>query len=240
MTDVPKISVIIPFYNCEFIHEAIASVLAQDYVNIEIIVVDDGSDSEQYRIKPYRDKIKYYYKPNGGTASALNFGITKATGEYFAWLSADDRFLPRKLSRQYQFMKKSNALASFSAFYFMDASGQRLSDAIRCKFATKIEFYNILLRGCPINGCTVMLHMNVLRKIGLFDTKRKYTHDYDLWLRMLPHYDFHYLDEALVDYRVHDKMGTLTHKTEIELDVQFVQAIHYDSIDELIQQEGGA
>ena len=235
----PKISVIIPFYNCEYIDEAISSVLAQSYSNIEIVVVDDGSDSHQHRILPFSKFIKYYYKANGGTASALNYGITKATGKYFAWLSADDLFLPNKLEFQMQYMLDNNASASFSAFYFMDASGKRTSGPIRCQFANKKEFYERLLIGCPINGCTVMLHMNVFKKIGYFDTERKYTHDYDLWLRLLPHYDFHYIDESLLDYRVHDNMGTLSHQDEIVPDIKFVQMKHGDHIRKLIEQEGG-
>lgn len=239
MTALPKISVIIPFYNCEYVDQAIGSVLMQNYRNLEIIVVDDGSNAEQHRIMPFRSRIRYFYKTNGGTASALNFGISQATGEYFAWLSADDRYLPGKLERQLAFMRQKGALASFTAFYFMNAAGQRVSDAIRCSFANKLEFYRTMLSGCPVNGCTVMLHMSIFKKIGVFDSQRKYTHDYDFWLRMLPHFDFHYFDEPLLDYRVHEKMGTLAHKNEIDPDIKLVQNLHLASITNLIRSEGG-
>lgn len=239
MTALPKISVVIPFYNCEYVDEAISSVLSQHYPNLEVIVVDDGSTSEQHRVMKFQSQIRYLRKQNGGTASALNFGISQATGDYFAWLSADDKYLPGKLHRQISFMRKRGALASFTAFYFMNAEGRRVSDAIRCSFSNKREFYETMLRGCPVNGCTVMLHMSIFRKIGVFDSNRRYTHDYDFWLRMLPHFDFHYLDEALLDYRVHDKMGTLTHKDEIAADIKRVQTLHLSSLTNLINSKGG-
>lgn len=235
----PLISVVIPFYNCEYIDEAIDSVLMQNYPNLEVIVVDDGSTAEQHRLARYQNRIKLLHKSNGGTATALNLGISQAQGEYFAWLSADDRFLPGKLERQIQFMQARGAMASFAAFYFMNEQGRRLSEAVRCGYPTRKDFYETMLKGCPVNGCTVMLHMNVFRKIGVFDSKRKYTHDYDLWLRMLPHFDFHYMDEVLLDYRVHDKMGTLAHKEEIDQEIKQVQEYHHASLLKLIKQEGG-
>ncbi|WP_394514565.1 glycosyltransferase family A protein [Priestia aryabhattai] len=91
-----KVSIIIPFYNCSYIDQAIQSALNQTYQDIEIIVVNDGSSKFNEKITPYLDRILYIEKENGGTASALNLGIKNATGEYFAWLSSDDIFLPIK------------------------------------------------------------------------------------------------------------------------------------------------
>ena len=68
----PKVSIIIPFYNDSYIDQAVVSALYQTYPNIEIIVVDDGSTQHQYRLAPYLSRIIYLGKANGGTASALN------------------------------------------------------------------------------------------------------------------------------------------------------------------------
>jgi glycosyltransferase involved in cell wall biosynthesis len=76
--------------------------LSQDFPldQLEILVVDDGStDDTQERVKKYGSRIRYFYKPNGGQASALNFGIARACGEIVALLDADDLFLPGKLTR---------------------------------------------------------------------------------------------------------------------------------------------
>ncbi|RUT29162.1 glycosyltransferase [Paenibacillus zeisoli] len=238
MSAQPKVSIVIPFYNCEYIDQAIASALAQTYKNIEVIVVDDGSTQYRHLLEPYKDKIRYFYKPNGGTASALNYGITKSTGEYFAWLSADDRYVPEKVERQLAFMDRVGSIASHTAYYYIDASGSRTGE-IHANFTTKKEFYETLLSGCPINGCSVMLHMYIFERIGMFDEQRRYTHDYDLWLRLLQHFDFHYLDESLLEYRVHGTMGTLNHWDEIQQDMLVIQSKYGSTLRTLIEKERG-
>ena len=99
----PIVTVLIDTFNYgHFIDEAIRSVLVQDFPaeQMEIIVVDDGStDDTRERVAQYADRVQYFYKPNGGQASAFNFGIGKARGEYVALLDADDYWLPSKLSK---------------------------------------------------------------------------------------------------------------------------------------------
>jgi glycosyltransferase involved in cell wall biosynthesis len=97
------ITVLITAYNYgRFIEESIESVLSQDYPldKIQILVVDDGStDDTCERVKKYGSRVEYFCKPNGGQASALNFGFAKAVGEIVVLLDADDLFVPRKLAR---------------------------------------------------------------------------------------------------------------------------------------------
>ena len=93
----PLFTVLIDSFNYgHFIEEAVDSVLAQDFPadQIEIIVVDDGStDNTAERLKKYQDRIRYFYKTNGGQASAFNLGLSHAQGEFVALLDADDYFL---------------------------------------------------------------------------------------------------------------------------------------------------
>jgi glycosyltransferase involved in cell wall biosynthesis len=99
----PFLTVLITTYNYgRFIEQAIDSVLSQDFPleRVQIMVVDDGSaDDTADRVKKYCHRIEYFYKPNGGQASALNFGIARARGEIIALLDADDYYLPGKLGR---------------------------------------------------------------------------------------------------------------------------------------------
>jgi glycosyltransferase involved in cell wall biosynthesis len=99
----PLITVLITTYNYgQFLDQAINSILSQDFPldKIQILVIDDGStDDTSERVKKYGSRVEYFYKPNGGQASALNFGIARARGEIIALLDADDLFLPVKLSR---------------------------------------------------------------------------------------------------------------------------------------------
>ena len=97
------VSVIIPTYNCApYLAEAIDSVLLQAGVNIEIIVVDDGSiDNTKDVIEKYRHRITYISQmPRRGASAARNLGIQHASGEWIAFQDADDIWLPEKLSMQ--------------------------------------------------------------------------------------------------------------------------------------------
>jgi glycosyltransferase involved in cell wall biosynthesis len=99
----PLVTVLIDTYNYgRFIEEAVESVLSQDFPaeQMEILVVDDGStDDTAERVKKYGSRIHYFCKPNGGQASAFNFGLERARGEIVAFLDADDYWLPGKLQR---------------------------------------------------------------------------------------------------------------------------------------------
>ena len=108
----PKVSIVIPAYNASnYLAEAIESALAQSYQNVEIIVVNDGSKdngaTERVALS-YGDKIRYFYKDNGGSSSALNMGISHMTGEWFSWLSHDDLYKPEKLEKQIENINKLN------------------------------------------------------------------------------------------------------------------------------------
>src|SRR5215467_7562443 len=107
-------TVFIDTYNYgHFIEEAIDSVLSQNFPmdQVEILVVDDGStDDTKERVLKYGDRIRYFYKPNGGQASAFNLGFRHARGEIVALLDADDVWLPDKLKRVHEAVKQNPAV----------------------------------------------------------------------------------------------------------------------------------
>lgn len=230
-----KVSIIIPFFNCPYIGLAIESALNQTYQDIEVIVVDDGSTLHNEKVTPYLSRIKYIKKSNGGTASALNTGIRHATGNYFAWLSSDDLFHPFKIEKQLHFMKTINAQASYSNFYLINETGKIVSQPQGMGFLNQVHFLKRMRRGCMINGCTVMLRMNIFKEFGLFDESLLYTQDYDYWLRILPKYRFHYFSEPLVYYRVHSQMGTKQHRLQIRKELQLTTQRHIHKMNDLIK-----
>jgi glycosyltransferase involved in cell wall biosynthesis len=98
----PLITVVIGAYNAErYLGEAIESVLAQTYRNLELIVVDDGSTDRTGEIAAsYGDPVRCIRQENGGMAASRNRAIPEARGDYLAFLDADDRFPPEKLEQQ--------------------------------------------------------------------------------------------------------------------------------------------
>ena len=103
----PLISVMMPTYNNDkYIAQAIESIYAQNYSNIEIIVVDDGStDNTKEIVKRYKD-IKYFYTEHKGIPFARNIALENSKGEYIAFLDSDDYWLPNKLNTQMQYFKE--------------------------------------------------------------------------------------------------------------------------------------
>jgi glycosyltransferase involved in cell wall biosynthesis len=232
-----KVSIIIPFYNCPYIDQAIESALAQTYHNKEIIVINDGSTMHEDKLRPYLNKIIYVKKGNGGTATALNLGIERATGQYFTWLSSDDLYDRDKVTKQYAFMKREKAEISYSSYFHIDSKNRIIHGPVGYKFPSKRHFYQRLLKGCPINGCTVMMNMKLFKEMGVFDRSLPFTHDYDMWLKILPKYDFAYLDEPIVWHRVHDQMGTKQFKERIDREIAYTQKRHRSMLESLIAKE---
>ncbi|MEW9700288.1 glycosyltransferase [Paenibacillus sp. SI8] len=235
----PKVSIVIPFYNCPYIDQAITSALNQTYPHIEVLVVDDGSTIHADKVGPYKDRVQYFCKANGGTASALNQGIRAASGQYVAWLSSDDLFYPDKVEKQLAHMQAKQALISYTAFDEIDANQHFLNLSASMRFRTYPEFVKCWLQHDPINGCTVMMHKELFSHVGYFDEELLYTHDYDLWLRViLKGVPIHFLDESLIKYRWHEQMGTKKHWPEIEREIQLTQTRYRESLLTLIAQMG--
>lgn len=221
----PKVTIVIPFYNDPYVDQAITSALNQTFPNIEIIVVDDGSTQHADKIHPFTNRVFYLSKANGGTATALNHGIRAASGEYIAWLSSDDMFYPHKLAVQIPYMLERRASICFTSFDYINAHGQVIEHNVGPLIPNMQSFYRLLLNGNPINGCTVVARKDLLLQAGLFNEALLYTHDYDLWLRLITsRIDFHYLNQPLLQYRRHEQMGTVKHRPVIEQESRFTQS----------------
>ena len=115
------ISVIIPVYNvAAYLPECLESILVQDYANLEIILIDDGSTDDSGVIcNNYAQKdarVKVIHQKNGGAAAAKNAGLRVATGEYLAFADSDDYLEPDAYSHMMMLLKQSGADAADSSF----------------------------------------------------------------------------------------------------------------------------
>jgi len=213
MTKNPKVSIIIPVYNgSNYLKEAIDSALNQTYANVEVIVVNDGSNDNgktENIAKCYSDKIKYFYKENGGVASALNFGISVMEGEYFSWLSHDDIYKSFKIEKQLDYLNNLilKDVILYSNYEIIDENSKLIKKkVIKQGHPERIKVDLIL--DYPINGCTVLLPKKCFNKVGLFNEGLITTQDYDMWYRLSRKYEYFYIPEVLVSSRIHPNQNT--------------------------------
>ncbi|MCF6136893.1 glycosyltransferase [Pseudalkalibacillus berkeleyi] len=237
VNDRPKISVVIPFYNCPYIHLAIRSVLRQTYRNYEIIVVDDGSTLNQNLISPYLKQIKYYYKDNGGTATALNKGIQVASGDLIAWLSSDDIFLRNKLHRQVQYMQETGADMVYTNFSLINERNRIIRENVGLVLGNRKDLLKRLPISCPINGSSVLVKKEIFTNVGLFDPTLRYTQDYDMWIRMAAKAKIEMLNETLLHYRHHENMGSKLYVEEQWKEIKQLQDKYKGMLARLIHCE---
>ncbi|MBR2614402.1 MAG: glycosyltransferase [Clostridia bacterium] len=219
----PLVSIVIPLYNgANYIEEALTCAINQTYKNIEIIVVNDGSKDDgagRDICQKYLDKIIYVEKENGGCASALNYGIKLAKGEYISWLSHDDLYDLTKIERQVlQYEKngldKENTAISNPARQ-INADGKILfhpQTRFKGYLSAKEAYCYLLYKKC-FNGCGLLLPKNIFEKAGYFNESMRFVLDWNLWLKFaVAGLNFYLDDEVLVSNRCHSAQITANQK----------------------------
>lgn len=196
----PKVSVIIPVYNCEkFIRDAIQSVVEQTYPNLEIIVADDGSvDNTKNQVINYFPSVSYYYQKNKGVAAARNLGLQKSTGEYIAFLDSDDVWLPDKISKQMEQIDNNPEIKIVHTNIKVKSDGQIRDSAYPSDHQEGRMFENLLLQTGSVVCSTFLVKKECIEKVGNFDEELRTAEDVHLFLRLAYYYDFYYINEALV------------------------------------------
>ena len=221
----PLVSIVIPVYKgSNYLSNAIDSALAQTYNNVEIIVVNDGSpdDGKTEAIAlSYGNKIRYFCKENGGSSSALNYGIKQMRGEWFSWLSHDDLYYPEKIEQQINYIIENNIYKNeninkhifFTAFENVDKNGkcirkpslERIQEL--CNDVDSIADNKYLIAN-PIkycfHGCGCLIHKSAFNAVGMFNENLRLVNDIDMWFRLFAGgYTLHYIPQILVKGRVH-------------------------------------
>lgn len=209
------VSVIMPTYNCaKYISQSIDSVIAQTVTDWEIQIVDDCStDNTAEVLKPYLEKyphIHYYRLPkNGGPAVARTEAIKRATGQYCAFLDSDDLWYRDKLEKQINFMKKTGAKFSCTAYEQMDVDGNKLHKALF--LPEKTSYQKCIRLANPMGNLTVMYDQQALGKFQVPMIKKR--NDFALWLQILKKTPYCYgMQEILGTYRLGRKGSVSSNK----------------------------
>jgi len=193
-TDGPTISVVIPAYNAEkYVGRAVESILAQTHSPDEIIIVDDGStDGTAQVVRLFEDKVTFIQQQNAGASVARNSGIEAARGEWIAFLDADDEWLPQKLQRQIEHLRKRPDLVWTHSNYFVRPypDGGRAVAFTPAKYAETLrngDYFDDYLDVHPevcIRTSTVIVKRAVLKETGLFRIGQFWAQDTDMFLRI--------------------------------------------------------
>lgn len=217
----PLVSIIVPTYNrCEFVQQAIDSVLAQTFQDFELIVVDDGStDGTGDVLKTrYGGKIIYIWQENQGGPVARNTGISSAKGKYIALLDSDDFWLPEKLSRQVPVLENNPEVAVvLCQAWYVDNKGQRLGEqplGVNTRSSDFSVEKLLLYNKIPAGSTTALIRRSVLDRVGGFSKDIRFGAEWDLWLRMAADSTMFMIPEPLAFYRRHKQ--TLSYFPEIE------------------------
>jgi glycosyltransferase involved in cell wall biosynthesis len=181
----PVVSAIVPvFRHGRLLPRAIASALVQDIESIEVIVVDDGPDCDvvhfaagcgDRRVRLVR------HDRNRGAAAARNSGVAAASGEYVAFLDADDEWLPGKLRLQLDHMKDRGLLINTSGFEMIRRDGRR-----EINLPNPVRSIEDMLWGCNLSpGATLMAHRTLFDTVGPFDPSFPRFEDWDWLMRVI-------------------------------------------------------
>ena len=198
----PLVSVVTPAYNVAWcIGRAIDSVLAQKYAHRELIVVNDGStDGTGALLRSYGSAISVIDQPNRGMSAARNAGIRRARGTYVAFLDADDRWLPDKLSRQVDLLQSRAEIGFCSTAARVEDGQGRLINEWHCPHGGKEILETLFSQNAAIAGgsSAVIARRELFDRAGLFDESLGGFEDPDLWMRLAAVSGYACIDETLV------------------------------------------
>jgi hypothetical protein len=189
-THSPEVSVIIPAYNvASFIEETLDSVLAQTFINYEIIIVNDGSPDTvelEEALGPYRDRINYVKQENRGAGAARNTGLRIARGRYVAFLDGDDAWYPLFLEKQLELINSDGGYDLVYANAFLDGdspwAGKTYMD--RDPSNGPATFEALIGERCSPITSGVLARLQPITEVGLFDETLRNSQDFDLWVRL--------------------------------------------------------
>jgi glycosyltransferase involved in cell wall biosynthesis len=197
------ISVIIPVFNsATLLERAISSVRAQTGFDLEIIAVDDGSTDNSLAVlrRIAAKDMKILSQPNAGPGAARNAGIMASSGEWIAFLDADDYWIPGKLEAQMTALDE----ASEPAFSYADSfvRNSRGDQRIRKVSAKPEILLEDLLHGPGFFTSSVIMRRTCFDRIGLFNPNLRSGEDWDMWLRASAEFQGCYVAKALSVYRL--------------------------------------
>lgn len=219
------VSVSMPAYNAaKYIGEAIESILTQSHRNLELIVIDDGSNDETFQvIQGYQDPriVALSHSKNRGLVATRNEITQMARGKYIAFLDADDKAFSTRLEKQLALLEQSPIDICGTSYWVLKDQGESLR---KSKQSHKdIDIRALMTIYSPLCNPSIMGRAEVFKE-NLYRNEYGHAEDYCFWVDLaLKGYSFSNLEERLMIYRLHSNQTSITHQAaarQIFLDTQ--------------------
>lgn len=190
----------------QFLEAAIRSVIQQDYPRVEYLVMDGGStDGTLEILRRYEGRLRYISAPDRGQADAVNRGFQLTQGSIFAFLNADDAYLPGAISAVVQaFAQNPEAGVIYGEAWHVGEDGSRISPYPVEQFQA-----GRLARRCFICQPAAFIRREVFEASGMLNPDLHFALDYDLWIRIARRYPMLKIDTPLAVSRVHGENKTI-------------------------------
>ncbi len=225
----PKVSVVIPAYNAgSLLRDAMESVFRQTFHDWEVVVVDDGSTvPAELPAGCCGDRVRHHRQANRGAAAARNLGIREASGEFIAFLDADDIWLPTKLAEQIPLLEGDPGVGlAYTDWAVVSEEGTVIPSFLSGKPRASGNAFEALVQCGVILTSGTMTRKSCLEAVGGFDETRGVAEDYDLWLRIAYGWKIAVVEKPLVIKR--SRRGSLSsnpHRMALERVALFQKAL---------------
>lgn len=218
----PKISIITPSFNQgQYLEQTIASVLNQQYPNLEYIIIDGGSTDQSVEIiKKYEKHLAYWVsEKDQGQSHAINKGLGRATGEIINWLNSDDYYEPQTLKTIAQAFEDATVDVVSGRARLFQENNQTVG------YTKGVDLYvgNLAktIGWARIDQPETFFRARVIHKIGLLNENLHYIMDRDWWIRFLCNFGMEgvkQLPETLVNFRLHNTSKTVAQRAKFQIE----------------------
>ncbi|WP_297835602.1 glycosyltransferase family 2 protein [Pseudomonas sp.] len=222
----PLVSIIAPCYNAEkYLEEALRSIFAQDYANVEVIIVDDGSTDNSYAmLKALQNTYDFqlYTQHNQGVSAALNHGLTYAQGEYVSTPDLDDIMLPESVRIRADYLGKHPEVGCVGALVvYMDSEGNNVKTQ-KLEQIQHLGFDEILSKAIVVGAPVSLYRMDALRAAGFYEPSIK-VQDFQMTLKIADQgYQIHVLPVSVTRYRRHPNNLSRRYKVLLDADMKAI------------------
>jgi len=209
----PRIGIVTPTYNMAgFLEETITSVLSQNYPNLDYVVMDGGSkDGTVEILRKYDGKLRWCSERDRGQGDAINKGWHAVSGDIFAYLNADDIYLPNALSTIAGHFKRNPGVGMiYGEAYHVDVKGKILD-----RYPTQPFDLETLKNQCYVCQPAAFLLREAFANAGMIDVNMHFALDYDLWIRVAKMYGVRKVDNYLATSRMHLDNKTLSSRRKV-------------------------